>query len=443
VSLGGYYNATSTSIDFASVAGRKEIVTAGDTSGYLQLSTRANAGNLVECLRINSVGNVGIGTTAPVRGLHIESTASSTLRTMRIAYDGTYYNEIINAGAAGAVYDVYGGLAHSLKIANVSYAVLTQTGLRVTGDVTSNSFNGGQLAGLRNRIINGDMNIWQRGESLNSGLAQVTYTADRWIVYATGAAVNLSKNAGPTDNKYSMHIAGAAGNTAVDIIQRIEFINGFLPAGTVCTVSAKIYTSGNTFTPGWSIVSPNNPDDYGSSTQVDSGSFQACGTGVWTSVSFQFTTNAACQNGIQLEIKLLGTGSGVTKALTGVQLEPGSVATPFESRPIGLELGLCQRYYSKSLSVWANAMSGYGGSVINTDIICSIRLPVTMRAAPTLTTFSENGTPGRISIDRDGGGSIVSQLGVTQDGVTILNNSGGTLTSIKNITYSWTASAEL
>ena len=62
--------------------------------------------------------------------------------------------------------------------------------------------------------------------------------------------------------------------------------------------------------------------------------------------------------------------------ITGVQLEPGSTATPFEGRPLGAELAMCQRYYQ--------ILQGYTGRYISTsDFHFGVALPVVMRATPT------------------------------------------------------------
>ena len=78
---------------------------------------------------------------------------------------------------------------------------------------------------------------------------------------------------------------------------------------------------------------------------------------------------------------------GANFYVTGVQLEKGSVATPFEFRQFGTELALCQRYYYQ----W-QALSGANTTFCNVFAISTtngygtFKLPVTMRTSPSLTT---------------------------------------------------------
>ena len=86
----------------------------------------------------------------------------------------------------------------------------------------------------------------------------------------------------------------------------------------------------------------------------------------------------------------LGVGGATSDyiAITGVQLEVGSVATEFERRPYGTELALCYRYYNvtKTQTGYYNAINigsySYGMSYVN--------FPVEMRASPTVTNISFN-----------------------------------------------------
>ena len=65
IALGGYYTTTSQSVDYAVITGKKENGTGGNTAGYMSFGTRTNSSSTSERMRIDSSGNVGIGTTTP------------------------------------------------------------------------------------------------------------------------------------------------------------------------------------------------------------------------------------------------------------------------------------------------------------------------------------------------------------------------------------------
>ena len=69
--------------------------------------------------------------------------------------------------------------------------------------------------------------------------------------------------------------------------------------------------------------------------------------------------------------------------ITGVQLEVGEQATPFEHRSFGDELARCQRYYY-SHADGASQSIGFGANYSSSLLTCQIHFPVTMRSSPTL-----------------------------------------------------------
>ena len=79
---------------------------------------------------------------------------------------------------------------------------------------------------------------------------------------------------------------------------------------------------------------------------------------------------------------VVGT-NGATFYITGVQLEVGSVATPFERRPYGTELSLCQRYYAKLGNGVQYASIGSGFTGTSTRALVTVPLHTVMRASPT------------------------------------------------------------
>jgi hypothetical protein len=86
-------------------------------------------------------------------------------------------------------------------------------------------------------------------------------------------------------------------------------------------------------------------------------------------------------------VSVVGT-NGATFYITGVQLEAGSVATPFERRPFGTELSLCQRYYYRTSGGTGRYGTGYASSTTAAQLI--MQFPVTMRIAPS--ALEQSGT---------------------------------------------------
>jgi hypothetical protein len=91
-------------------------------------------------------------------------------------------------------------------------------------------------------------------------------------------------------------------------------------------------------------------------------------------------------------VNVVGT-SGATFYITGVQLEAGSVATPFERRDYGRELIMCQRYFQRwDSSADAFARVCAGTCYTTNGFVGVFNLPVTMRSAPTLASASAGST---------------------------------------------------
>jgi len=108
-------------------------------------------------------------------------------------------------------------------------------------------------------------------------------------------------------------------------------------------------------------------------------------------------------------VNILGT-NGATWYITGVQLEEGTAASPFENRLIGTELALCQRYFTRLGGLANYTMFGTGMFRNSTTGNIIAVLPVQMRATPTVTFSaasnffvsqgSSNVTPSAINIDQ-------------------------------------------
>ena len=278
----------------------------------------------------------------------------------------------------------------------------------------------------RNRIINGDMRIDQR----NAGAAVTNttsslYVTDRWHIYGQQASkFTAQQNAGavtpPAGHTYYLGITSSSAYTVLSgdnfkAVQSIEGYNladmGWGAAGaSPVTLSFWVRSSltgtfGGSFTNSsynrsypftYTISSANTWEQKSVTIAGDTsgtwlttngigvnvifsmgmGTDQSGTAGAWAGANYQSATGA---------VSVVGT-NGATWYVTGVQLEAGSVATPFERRPYGTELQLAQRYFQTLAGQLFNA-EGYtpAGGYVH---FRGASFPVTMRSAPTITSPS-------------------------------------------------------
>ena len=91
----------------------------------------------------------------------------------------------------------------------------------------------------------------------------------------------------------------------------------------------------------------------------------------------------------------LGNATNETFQITGVQLEVGENASDFEHRSFGEELGLCQRYYSEGKEISNSGLAWYYSNNLGTSYArAPISFPTTMRSQPTVTVTSNPASPG-------------------------------------------------
>jgi hypothetical protein len=212
--------------------------------------------------------------------------------------------------------------------------------------------------------------------------AALAYSVDRWYGYCTGANATGARVAG-TGSQYAYRFTGAASVTAIGFGQRIEAANCFAHAGGTSTLSVDIANSLLT-TVTWTAYYANTTDTFGTlasptRTQIATGTFTV--TSTVTRYQAQIAVPSAATTGIEI-VFTVGAQTSGTWTIQNVQFEGGSVATPFEQRPIGMELGLCQRYYYRVQGAGYPVCSGVNYAA--TQFYGTWFFPVTMRALPVI-----------------------------------------------------------
>jgi hypothetical protein len=245
---------------------------------------------------------------------------------------------------------------------------------------------------FKNRIINGAFKIAQRGAgpTTTTGYSCV----DRWAFNNAGSATTYSQISttvnGITAN--AVQIAGATGNTAVNVYQRIESVNCYDLAGQNVTVSFWAYqSSGAASTVQVQAYYPSAADNYTSSTTITTQTF-ALATSTWTYITLTFAVPSGGANGLQIGFgpNSWGAWTSGNFQLAFVQLEKGTTATSFDYRPYGTELSLCQRYYQ--VATYTSGFYGASGNALTQPISNAVVMRVTPTAvvitAPTYTNGS-------------------------------------------------------
>jgi hypothetical protein len=265
-------------------------------------------------------------------------------------------------------------------------------------------------AGFKNLIINGNMMIWQRGNTSFLGTS-FNYSADRWMVFrnafAAGMTVSRSTDV-PAGFTYSLNMRRDNGNSSTQqmfAVSAFETINSVPYQGQQVTLSFYMKTGANfSGTVGVTVYTGTGADQAannfsswtGSATPINTASISP--TSSWVRYTYTGTVAAGAT---QINVAFARTPSGTAGAadtllITGVQLEVGSVATSFENRGFLTELQLCQRYYAKTFAygttpaqnagkVGCAIVTGPGGG---SSGVFLWQFPVKMRTLPTIVTFN-------------------------------------------------------
>ena len=253
------------------------------------------------------------------------------------------------------------------------------------------SADAGGITG-RNRLINGSFAVAQRGTSSTSG---GYVSLDRWFVNQSGGSTTFSQetNSNPSETGGLQKYARLNVSTSSDfttITQKIEDVTS-VPAGTV-TIS--FYAKGTAPTGGLYVY---GTQDFGTSgsSDVDLTAVQVTAslTSSWVRYTAQLTipsVDGKTINAGSFLVIAIGqySNTGTTAYdlnITGVQLEVGEQATPFEHRSFADELARCQRYYQVSGSSVNSSYHVFPGQRWSSNnIFFSVPIATSMRANPTI-----------------------------------------------------------
>jgi hypothetical protein len=273
-----------------------------------------------------------------------------------------------------------------------------------------------QVAAGKNAVINGAFDVWQRGTtfsfSSNNG-----YTADRWMAWSSSAGTITYSRQVNTDTtrlpnvQYLARVQRNSGQTGTPYSffgQTIETINCIPLAGKTVTMS--FYArKGSNFSGASNIMAAQL--NYGTGADQDgyvpglTGSTALISQSVtltdqWQRFNYTATIPATATQ-LQTSFYYLPTGTaGVNDyfEVTGIQLEVGSVATPFSRTggDISSETALCQRYYYRNFPAAISKHFGYVSAASTTSAILTGQFPVKMRTTPT--ALEQSGTANQYAV---------------------------------------------
>ena len=291
----------------------------------------------------------------------------------------------------------------------------------------------GQAQGNKNLIINGGMQVAQRGTSTSSATSAAYHAVDRFDqnIVTMGAYTISQSTTAPTDFTTSLKMdvttadASPASGDVVAIRTKLEGLNlQQLNFGTsnAKSITVSFYVKSNKT--GTYVVSSYLADagkQWGQTYTIDSANTWERKTITWQGSSNSSVINN--DSGASLIFTwYLGAGTGRTSGtaqtdwtayattgeavgqtvniadstaneffITGIQLEVGDVATPFEHRSYNDELAKCQRYYYQPVTRYYSGQNTTGGHR------AFVSFPCTMRSAPATTLASVSaGTIGQI-----------------------------------------------
>lgn len=312
--------------------------------------------------------------------------ADGAITSAKIA-DGTIVNADINASAAIDKTKISGTAITAADTGTVTSTMILD-GTIATADIANNAITQAKLStdvplsGMRNVLINGGMDVWQRGTAVKYNAGQGAYGPDRWCgahQYQNSRTqqVSVTSPASGMFCPYACRVSNPStaedggGGSRMRLVQKVESVNSLFLRNKTVTLSFWIRFSASNFTTtsgsygdfGYGIYAYTSTTDSATNTTagdvastaaITAGSFPTS----WTKYTLTYTVPSNTNN-IEAQFGMASLGLNTTGSvnwyeITQVQLEVGSQPTQFEQRSYGAELALCQRYYVR----WQMITSG-------------------------------------------------------------------------------------
>ena len=328
------------------------------------------------------------------------------------------------------------------------------------------TINSGNNLTFKNKLINGNFDFWQKSTSGTPATIWAYVSADRWGGHHDGTAGTYSRSTNVPDSAstYSMRMTGTSGGGGAYLDQRVEAseMREIIAKGAV-TVSGWIRrVGGPTASLTMNLICPTAKDDYSGYTThgavfsvnntitgnatAGSSTMSLTDNDTWyyftmTDTSIASRTNIA--NGAQFYFAVGGLNANTKYfEFSRIQVEAGSVATPFEFRPPSVELALCQRYFQRygtpSSGRGFQFYSGNSAAGDSNQAAIGLTWPVTMRIGPSFTLGTLYDSNGNVN------SQSMAPQGTTTMWVWTYNNSGNFSSNGKIYYYDYfDVSAEL
>jgi hypothetical protein len=232
----------------------------------------------------------------------------------------------------------------------------------------------------RNRIINGGFDVWQRSAGPVTGGGYTT--ADRWFFPASGETSQRVANDRNFSIPYALQVTADGGGYGM-VVQRVEDARTLSSGYATLSFWAKSSAVGS-----FRLAVDQTFDGSSPVYIIDNTTyFNMNAANVWQKFTATLYMPSVAGKTIGSNSYLtiaFGANSGIASRVmtySEIQLEGGTVATPFEHRHIGTELALCQRYYQQ-IGGGTGDTPFMGSAASSTRGYGVYSFPVTMRAAP-------------------------------------------------------------